>query len=123
MQPLEILYLAAGAAGVFVVLHLVIFWVARFLYPPVKQVYVQPSRPMMPVVQQAPPPPTVVYTQPPPQPVVTQPPPNMSSPMAPPPAYAEITSHAQVPVLNHEPLPAPIQVGKRPEDDQKGMPA
>jgi len=123
MQPLEILYLAAGAAGVFVVLHLVIFWVARFLYPPVKQVYV-PRHPVpLPVQQAPPPPPTVVYTQPPPQPVVMAPPPNISNPMSPPPAYTEVAGHAQVPVINNEPLPPPIQVGKRPEDDQTGIAA
>jgi hypothetical protein len=41
----------------------------------------------------------------------------MASPPAVPASYTETTLHTQVPVVDHGPLPPPIQVGKRPENE------
>ena len=114
MWVVDALSIAGGSLLVITVLHLVVFWVARFLYPPKPKQLAPPPHhptPMMMPVQQAPPPP-------PPAPVAL-PIPVPANPPPVPPSYVESALHAQVPVVNHGPLPPPIQVGKRPENEQE----
>ena len=123
MNVVDGLSIAGGTLAVVAVLHLVVFWVARFLYPPQpKRVYLPPPPPpppMMPIspAMVAPPPstpPMIVAPQNlPPRPEIPQ----MPSPPAVPSSYTETTLHTQVPVVDHGPLPPPIQVGKRSETE------
>jgi hypothetical protein len=103
MTPLDFFYFAGGTLALLLTLHLSVFWLSRFLYPPQK-----------PVVVVAPPPPV-----PPPAPVVpvvAQPPlPDYTkASVAVPdlPSYVEKASNAQVPLINNEPLPPPISMAK-----------
>lgn len=121
MNVVDGLYIAGGTLAVVAVLHLVVFWVARFLYPPQpKRVYIPPPPPPH-VMMSAPPPPPPPSTPPmlvqsqsiPPRPEIPQ----MASPPPVPPSYTETALSTQVPVVDHGPLPPPIQVGKRPETE------
>lgn len=116
MWVVDALSIAGGSVLVMTVLHLVVFWVARFLYPPQPKKVVVAPPPPPPVQQQyipASPPP------PPPSPQIPLPP-QPANPPPVPPSYVESALHAQVPVVNHGPLPPPIQVGKRSENEQAG---
>lgn len=113
MWVLDTFYFACGTLLIVSLLHLVVFWVARFLYPP------------QPKVVQAPPPlqPTYIPQQPAPPPPFTQayPPPTVVKQVVDrpelPPSYSETTVSTQVPVINNDPLPPPVQVGKRSENE------
>ena len=122
MNVVDGLYVAGGTLAVVAVLHLVVFWVARFLYPPLpKRVSMPPPPPPMMMMPPPPPPPPPPSTPPmivapqniPPRPEIPQ----MASPPSVPSSYTETALHTQVPVIDHGPLPPPIQVGKRSETE------
>ena len=102
MSPFDFFSFAGGTLALLLTLHLSVFWLSRFLYPPQK-----------PVVVVAPPtvaPPAPVVPQPP---AVAQPPlPDYTKTAIDLPSYVEKTSNSQVPVINNEPLPPPISMAK-----------
>ena len=106
MTPLDFFSFAGGTLALLLTLHLSVFWLSRFLYPP--------QKPAMVVVAPPPPPPqpqpaTVVSTPV----VVAQPPlPDYMKIATDLPSYVEKSSKAQVPVVNNEPLPPPISMAK-----------
>ena len=102
MTPLDFFSFAGGTLALLLTLHLSVFWLSRFLYPPQK-----------PMVVVAPPPPALVVPTMPHIAVVSQPPlPEYTKTSADLPSYVENASKAQVPVVNNEPLPPPISVAK-----------
>lgn len=115
MWLIETFYLAGGTLLVVSFMHLIVFWVARFLYPPQPKKVVQFQQPVVqqqapvvnPVLMQQAAPPMMPAVQ---IPQVTQQPSLPSS-------YVEATLQTQVPTVNNEPLPPPVQVGKRSENE------
>lgn len=134
MLALEVFTIVGGTLVTITVLHFFVFWLTRWMYPPVKKVHFQP-----PPVQYAPIPSALNPLPPPPAPPSQSMPPHQSQlqqqfgppmdlpprPMVQPPvgevkppaAFAETVTNVQVPVTNHGPLPPPIQVGKQREND------
>jgi hypothetical protein len=103
MTPLDFFSFAGGTLALLLTLHLSVFWLSRFLYPP--------QKPM--IVVTAPPPPAPVVVTPSTLPLPSQPPlPDYTKTSADLPSYVENASKAQVPVVNNEPLPPPISVAK-----------
>lgn len=120
MNLVDGVYLAGGTLAVIAALHLVVFWIARLLYPPQpKRLAPPPPPPPSPPMMMMPPPPTQLPpmvlppSNLPPRPDIPQ----MGAPPPVPPSYSESALQAQVPVVDHGPLPPPIQVGKRPETE------
>lgn len=130
MLALEVFTIVGGTLVTVTVLHFVVFWLTRWMYPPVKKVHFQP-----PPVQYAPIPSPL---NPPPSPPTQSMPPHQSpldrqfmapdlpprpivqppiGDVKPPSAFAESVTNVQVPVTDHGPLPPPIQVGKQREND------
>jgi hypothetical protein len=102
MTPFDFFSFAGGTLALLLTLHLSVFWVSRFLYPPQKPMIVVAP----PVVA---PPATVVL----PPPTVAQPPlPDYTKAAVDLPSYVEKASNSQVPVINNEPLPPPISMAK-----------
>ena len=101
MTPFDFFSFAGGTLALLLTLHLSVFWLSRFLYPPQK-----------PVIVAAPPPAPVVVT-PSTLPLPSQPPlPDYTKSPIDLPSYVEKASNAQVPAINNEPLPPPISMAK-----------
>jgi hypothetical protein len=132
MLAMEVFSIVGGTLVTVTVLHFVVFWLSRWMYPPVKKVTFQP-----PPVQYAPIP-SPLNPPPPPMPPSQSMPPHESAlqrqfappdlpprPMVQPPVgevkppstFTESVTNVQVPVADHGPLPPPIQVGKQREND------
>lgn len=132
MLALEVFTIVGGTLVTITILHFFVFWLTRWMYPPVKKVQFQ-----APPVQYAPipsplnppPPPPPTQSMPPHESALHQqfamerdlPPRPMVQPpigdVKPPATFTESVANVQVPVANHGPLPPPIQVGKQREND------
>ena len=118
MWVIETFSFVGGTVMMAALVHMVVFWVARFLYPPQPPKVVQPPVVIQPVQAPSVPVPQIPAQSYPPLslPVLTE----IHQLATPPPlpaSYAENTFTTQVPVINNDPLPPPVQMGKRSENE------